>query len=225
MKSLAAKALVGFAARILLIAFFLFIPAGSLDFWQGWVVLVLFVSCQLPTIIYFLVKDPSLIQRRLKSGAKAETRPHQKISIELIKISAVSLFVTAGFDHRFDWSHVPISLMIIADCGLIIGLFIQFRTFKENSFASAVITILPEQRLIATGPYAVVRHPMYLGALIVNFSTPIALGSWWAMWFALLWLGAIGLRVLDEERLLCESLPGYEDYRRNVRHRLLPGIW
>ena len=225
MKSLAAKALVGFATRILLFGLLLFIPAWSVDFWQGWTVLALFVSCQLPTVVYFLRKDPRLVERRLKSGAKAEGRPRQKIIIELIKISAALLFVTAGFDHRFKWSQMPIPLVIAADCGLVLGIFIQFQTFKENSFASAVITILPEQRLIATGPYAIVRHPMYLGGMIVNLCTPIALGSWWAMCFALLWLGAIRLRVLDEEKLLCESLPGYEDYSRKVRHRLVPRIW
>jgi len=210
---------------MLLFGLFLFVPAGSLNYWQGWVFLVLSALLQLSTLIYFLLKDPAFVQRRLKSGAKAEVRARQKISIELIKLSAVLLFVTAGFDHRFKWSYVPIPLTIAANCCIIVGILIQFLTFKENSFASAVITIMPEQRVIATGPYAVVRHPMYSGAMLVNLLTPVALGSWWALCFAFLWLLAIVLRILDEEQMLSDSLLGYSDYRGNVRYRLLPGIW
>lgn len=224
MKSLAEKALIGFASRMVVYGLCL-LPAGRVNYWQGWTVLGLFTVIQLPIVIYFLRRDPGLVERRLKCGAKAEGRPRQKVAIELIKVAAVSLFVTAGFDHRFGWSHVPVSLVIFADCVFVIGLFIQFLTFKENSFASATIRIVPEQRVISTGPYAMVRHPMYSGAMLVNLMVPLALGSWWALWASLLWLAAVVLRVLDEEKMLREGLAGYGEYCGKVRNRIVPGVW
>src|SRR5213594_1840484 len=225
MKSLAGKALIGFASRILFYGLFLFVPAWTVNYWQGWTVLGLFIVIQLPIVIYFLKRDPGLVERRLKCGARAENRPRQKVVMGLIILAAASLFLTAGLDHRFRWSDVSRSLVIFADCVVAIGLFIQFLIFKENSFASAVVTIVPEQRLISPGPYAVVRHPMYSGGVLVNFLLPIALGSWWALWASFVWLAAIILRVLDEEKLLRERLAGYEDYCRKVRSRLVPGVW
>jgi protein-S-isoprenylcysteine O-methyltransferase Ste14 len=225
MKSLAAKALIGFASRMVFYSIFIFVPAWTVNYWQGWVVLGVFGVIQLPMVIYFLKSDPELVERRLKCGSKAESRPRQKVVMAMIMLAAASVCVTAGYDHRLGWSEVPFWLVIFADCGIAIGLFIQFLIFKENSFASATIRIMREQRVISTGPYAVVRHPMYAGGVLVNFMLPMALGSWWALWASFLWLAAVILRVLDEEKLLREGLAGYEDYCGRVRDRLVPGVW
>jgi len=225
MNSLAARALTDLVKKTLMFGLLLFVPAFSLDFWEAWAFLTLFFSTNLLITIYFLKNDPDLVGRRLKWGPAAENRARQKVIMSLVKLSVASLMVVAGFDHRFSWSHVAAFPVIAADAAVLLGFLIQFRAFKENSFASAVVVIVPQQRLISTGPYAAVRHPMYVGALVVNFFTPVALGSWWALPFALAWLIVIRLRLLDEEDLLRQSLPGYEEYCQKVQHRLIPYIW
>jgi protein-S-isoprenylcysteine O-methyltransferase Ste14 len=225
MKSLAAKALIGFAKRIVIVGLLLFIPAWSLDFWQAWIFLILYFVSHLTIIIYFLRTDSRLVERRLKGGPRAEKRTRQKAIMALVALSVVLTLIVAGFDHRFNWSQVAAWLAATADLAIVAGFLIQFLAFKTNSFASAVITIVPEQRLIATGPYQIVRHPMYSGALVVNLFMPMALGSWWGLWCSLMWLTAVVLRILDEEALLRQSLPGYEDFCRKVPYRLFPYVW
>jgi protein-S-isoprenylcysteine O-methyltransferase Ste14 len=225
MTSLAAKALISLARRTLLVSLLLFISACSFHFWQAWAFLILFFVSQLLIGSYLLRNNPSLLERRLKVGPAAETRACQKLLILLIGVSVASSIVISGLDHRFNWSHVAVVLIIAAEIVLLFGFLLQFYAFKANSFASAFIALVPEQKLISTGPYAVVRHPMYSGALVVNLSIPIALGSWWGLPFSLAWLSAVILRVLDEERLLRQSLPGYEEYCRKVPYRLIPYIW
>jgi len=225
MKSLAAKALAVFVKRILIVSLLLFIPAWSLAFWQAWIFLILFFGSHLTIIVYFLRKDPGLVERRLKGGPRAEKRTRQMAIMALVALSVVLPLIVAGFDHRFDWSHVAAIPVATADLAIVAGFLIQFLAFKENSFASAIIAIVPEQRVISTGPYAVVRHPMYSGALVVSLFTPMALGSWWGLWCSLMWLTAVVLRILDEEALLRQSLPGYEEFCRKVRYRLVPYVW
>ncbi len=108
---------------------------------------------------------------------------------------------------------------------LALGLLVIFFVFKENTFTSAVIEVAPEQHVIATGPYAIVRHPMYLGALIMFLGTPLALGSWWGLLAAIPITSVLVWRLLDEERFLSKSLPGYSEYQNKIRHRLVPFIW
>jgi protein-S-isoprenylcysteine O-methyltransferase Ste14 len=225
MNSLAAKALASLVKRALIFGVLLFVPAWSLHFWQAWAYLVLCLAAQLLIAMYLWRNDPSLLDRRLKGGPTAESRSRQKAIMSVVSLSVTFLVVVAGYDHRFNWSHVAAPLVIAAEAGLLLGFLIQFYAFKANSFASAVVAIDPSQRLSSTGPYAVVRHPMYSGALVVNVFTPIALGSWWGLPFAFAWLSAIILRILDEEALLRQSLAGYEEYCRKVQYRLIPHIW
>ena len=143
----------------------------------------------------------------------------------LLSFSFSLIVVVAGFDYRFNWSHVPAFLVITADVVVLLGPLIQFQVLKENRFASAVVAIVPDQKVISTGPYAVVRHPMYSGILLMDFFIPIALGSWWGLPFALAMMVVFTLRLLDEEKLLHQSLAGYEEYRRKVQYRLIPHVW
>jgi protein-S-isoprenylcysteine O-methyltransferase Ste14 len=137
----------------------------------------------------------------------------------------VPLFVLPGIDHRFGWSQVPGFAVIVADAVVVLGFAIIFLTFKANSHASAIIDVAPDQRVVSTGPYAIVRHPMYLGAALLLLATPFALGSVWTIIFAVLAVCALVWRLLEEERYLSRHLPGYDDYRRVTRYRLVPFIW
>jgi protein-S-isoprenylcysteine O-methyltransferase Ste14 len=145
--------------------------------------------------------------------------------MSLISLFFVFTVFVSGLDHRLNWSHVPTFLVVAADVAVVLGFIIQFDTFKQNSFASAVVEIAAKQEVISTGSYAVVRHPMYAGALVVDFFLPIALGSWWGVLFVLVILVLIILRLFDEEKLLVLSLPGYEAYCQRVKYRLIPNFW
>ncbi len=225
MNSLTARALADFVKRLVIVSLLLFLPTWSLDFWEARVFLIMFSMPQLVIVIYFLRRDPDLVERRLKGRLFAENRTNQKVIMSLVWLFYVLLVLVPGVDHRFHWSHVPAFLVIAADVALLLGFLIQFHVFKANTFASAVVEIAAKQKVISTGPYAVVRHPMYSGALLVDFFIPIALGSWWGLPFALAMLAVVILRLLDEEKLLRQGLPGYEEYCRKVQYRLIPHLW
>jgi protein-S-isoprenylcysteine O-methyltransferase Ste14 len=225
MRSLTARALAGFVKLLVILSLSLFLPAWSLKYWEAWVFLIVFFIPVLLITVYFLRKDPDLIERRLKAGPSAEDRSSQKVIQSLASLFFILVVVIPGFDHRLNWSHIPAFLVITADVVVLLGLVIVFYVFKENSFTSAVVEVAAKQQVISTGPYAVVRHPMYSGALLLFFFTPIALGSWWALPIALPMLVVIVLRLLDEEELLHQSLSGYEEYCQKIQYRLIPHIW
>lgn len=225
MKNLTVRTLTGFANLFVVMGIGLFLPAWTLNFWEAWAFLAAFFVPVLLITLYFLKKDPLLIEGRLKAGPAAETRISQKLIQSLASLSFVLLVLIPGFDHRLGWSHVPAILVIVGDVFVVIGLSIVFFVFKENSFTSAVVEVAAGQRVISTGPYALVRHPMYSGALLMIVFMPIALGSWWGLPCALTMLLAIVLRLLDEETFLSQNLPGYEEYRMKVRWRLIPRVW
>jgi protein-S-isoprenylcysteine O-methyltransferase Ste14 len=225
MTSLKAKALTSFLKKLVIVSLLIFVSAWSLAFWEAWVFLVVFFIPQLLMIIYFSRTDPDLLERRLKGRLFAENRTRQKIIMSLISLFFVFTVFVSGLDHRLNWSHVPTFLVVAADVAVVLGFIIQFDTFKQNSFASAVVEIAAKQEVISTGSYAVVRHPMYAGALVVDFFLPIALGSWWGVLFVLVILVLIILRLFDEEKLLVLSLPGYEAYCQRVKYRLIPNFW
>ena len=222
---MAVKAITGLVKRMVVVSVLLFLPGYSLDFWNAWVFLVIYYVAQLWIIFFFLKNDPVLLARRLKGGPPYEPRGRQKAAMCLVSFSICALFLAAGLDHRFGWSRVNASVAIVANLALLVGFWIQFSAFRANTFASAIITTIPAQKVISTGPYAFVRHPMYSGALLVNCSSAVALGSWWALPFAFAWLVAIVARLLDEEMMLRQNLSGYEEYCRKVRFRLVPHVW
>ena len=203
----------------------LFVPAWSLDFWQAWIFALIVLASSSLIIVYLLKRDPKLIERRLKWGPAAEKERSQKTIQALLRIIIIALIAVPGLDHRFRWSHVPPSLVLVADLFVALGYFILFFVFRENSFASAVIEISPGQSVVSTGPYRLVRHPMYSGALLMLLFVPLALGSFWSLAFVPPMFAVILWRLLDEERFLSKNLPGYDEYRRRTRYRLAPGIW
>jgi protein-S-isoprenylcysteine O-methyltransferase Ste14 len=175
--------------------------------------------------LYFLKKDPDLIQRRVQVGPAAEQQTSQKIIQGFAAIFFILPFIVSSLDHRFGWSHIPIYLVLLGDILVALGLYIVYLVFRENTFTSATIEVSDEQRVISTGPYAMVRHPMYAGAFLMLLGIPLALGSWWAFILIFLLFAAIIWRLLDEEKFLAKNLPGYDAYRQKVRYRLIPFMW
>ena len=203
----------------------LFVPAWSLRFWQAWVYwLVSCASCLLLTL-YFLKHDRALIARRLNAGPVAEKEKSQKIIQTFTAVTFTLLYIFPGLDHHFGWSQVPPLVSLAADAVVVIGFYIWFLTLRENTHASSIIEVGEAQRVISTGVYAYVRHPMYAGVALMLVVTPVALGSLWGLLLVVPAVAGIAWRLLDEERFLLRNLPGYPSYYRNTRFRLVPLIW
>jgi protein-S-isoprenylcysteine O-methyltransferase Ste14 len=225
MKPLNRKAFGGLLQLTVFLAAALFIPAGTLNYWQAWVFLEVFFIAVLAITIYLIKKDPQLLERRIKAGSGAETRRSQKIIQSLAAIAFILIFIISALDHRFAWSVLPYDVIVAGDFLVALGLLAVFLVFRENSYASATIEIVNEQRLITTGPYAIVRHPMYSGAFVMLAGVPLALGSWWGLLAVVPIMLVIIWRLIDEEKFLQINLPGYSAYLNNVKYRLLPFIW
>jgi protein-S-isoprenylcysteine O-methyltransferase Ste14 len=225
LKNLSKRAWLGALQFLVILALLLFLPAWSLRFWEAWIYWTLFSGCVLFITRHFLKHDPRLVERRLQVGPIAEPETIQKIIQAVAGVLFCALMIVPGCDHRLHGSVVPIPVVLSADLLVVMGLMIIFLVFKENSYTASVVTVEAEQQVISTGPYRIVRHPMYAGGILLLFATPLALGSLWALLVAVPLCGAIVLRLLDEERYLSAHLSGYTAYCRSVRYRLIPGIW
>jgi protein-S-isoprenylcysteine O-methyltransferase Ste14 len=210
---------------VLALAAMLFVPAGSLRFWQGWLYGLVFVSATTAISIYFLKHDPKLVARRMRAGPLAEQRPSQKIIMSITLLGFVLVLALPGLDYRWHWSSVPTWLVLAGNAGVALSFVIFFIVLKQNSYAASTIRVEPGQPVVSTGVYAVVRHPMYLGALLLLILTPLALGSFWTMLLIIPMFPVLLWRLLDEERFLKRNLPGYVEYCRTTRFRLIPRIW
>jgi protein-S-isoprenylcysteine O-methyltransferase Ste14 len=219
------KAFLGLAFLLVILALALFIPARSLAFWQAWVYLGVFGVSTLLVTLYLIRNDRELLARRVKGGPTAEAQKNQQIIQGFASLFFIALYVVAGLDYRFGWSNVPPVVSLIADGFVALGFYIVFRVFRENTYTSATIEVSDEQKVISSGPYRVVRHPMYAGAFLLLLATPLALGSWVALPFPIPLILVIVIRLLDEERFLSSNLGGYEAYRQKVHYRLVPYVW
>lgn len=225
MNTLTRQALLGVIRFQVILAFLLFPPAWSLHFWQAGVYWTLFFLVVLFITLYFLKHDPALIVRRLHAGPSAEQEKSQKIILTIISVLTCVMFIVPGLDHRFHWSSVPTSAVVIADALVLVGFLIIFFVFKENSYAASTVRVEAHQHVITTGPYRLVRHPMYVGAVLLFLATPVALGSLWTFPVAFGLVGMIAVRLLEEEKYLVRTLLGYDSYCRKVRYRLIPYVW
>jgi protein-S-isoprenylcysteine O-methyltransferase Ste14 len=219
------KALGGLLCLLLVMAALLFPPAGTLDYWQAWVFLAVLGGSALAITLYLMQRDPALLQRRVRAGPTAEKERSQKIIQSITATGFIAMLVVPALDHRFGWSPVPTYVSLAGDALVALGFLITFFVYRENTFASATIEIAPEQRVISTGLYARLRHPMYMGGLFCFIGMPLALGSCWGLLVFLLILPALIWRIVDEEKLLAGNLPGYAEYCRKVRYRLVPFVW
>jgi protein-S-isoprenylcysteine O-methyltransferase Ste14 len=202
-----------------------FASAGTVDFWQGWLFWASFWGSSIATVVYLLKYDRALLERRMQFGPQAEPRPHEKIIISLTFLMFLVLSILPGLDRRFGWSRVPAAVVIIAN-GLVIACFGFFiLVMRENTFAASTIRVEAGQRVISTGPYAYVRHPMYTGGVVLILAMPLAMGCWWGLILTAIWVPLLVARILDEEGALSAQLAGYEDYRRAVPYRLVPLVW
>ena len=225
MLSLHQKAFGGLAILFLVMASLLFAAAGTLRYWQAWLFLVIYFGCSLGITLYLIEKDPALLARRMTGGPFAEKELVQKIIMWLTSIGFIGLITLPAFDHRFGWSDVPVSVVLIGDGLVLLGWLGIYFVFRENSFASATIVTSAGQRVISTGPYALVRHPMYATALVMLLGIPLALGSWWGVLVVIALAPGLVWRLIDEERFMARNLPDYVAYQNTVRYRLMPLIW
>lgn len=223
--SLNKKAWVGLVFLIVVMGLILFLSAGTSRYWQAWAYLAVSFGASLLITIYLSRYDPALLARRVSAGPAAEKERPQKIIMLFTSIGFIALLNVPGLDIRFGWSTAPPEVAVLGDVLVLTGFYVVFLVYKENTFASARIEIAEDQKVISTGPYAIVRHPMYAGGLSVMIGTPLALGSYWgllafaAMSPFLLW------RILDEERFLARNLRGYAEYSVKVPWRLIPRVF
>lgn len=198
----------------------IFLPAGSFRFWQAWIWWLGLFVLMIFTAAFFLKKSPELLSRRMKFKEKEITyKPPAILNLYFLG------FIIPGFDFRFHWSFVPIWMTVAANAIVFLGYLFILLVFNENSYASTVIQVEQDQQVITTGPYTYVRHPMYLGMLLMSLFSPLALGSYWAIIPSLLIIPSLVLRIKNEEEVLRKKLAGYNDYCLKTRYRLIPLIW
>ena len=219
------KAFGGLLFLLLVMAALLFIPAGTLDYWQAWAFLAVFFSSALAITVYLMKKDPKLLGRRVHAGPTAEKETSQKIIQSITSLGFIAMLVIPALDHRFVWSTMSLYLAVAGEVLVAIGFLIVFLVYKENTFASATIELAPEQKVISTGLYGLVRHPMYMGAFFWFVGMSLSLGSWWGLSMFLLIMPALIWRLFDEEKFLARNLPGYVEYQKKVGYRLIPLVW
>ena len=225
MKRLYLRALLGFLQTLAMLVAAVFLPVWTFRYWQGWACLAAFIIPAGIIGMYVAKNDPALLERRMKTGAKAEKETGQKVVQSIATVVFLADFVFSAFDHRFGWSRVPAWACVAGNLVVLVGLVIVFWVSRENSFTSGVIEVAEDQKVISSGPYAIVRHPMYAGSLIMLFGIPLGLGSWWGMLINIPMLAAFAWRLRDEEKFLSRNLQGYTEYLVTVKYRLVPLVW
>ena len=222
---LLARAFAGFVFLFVVVAGVLFGFAGTLDDARAWTTLAVFFGCAGLITVWLWFRDKALLERRVKAGPGSEADPMQNVVQGLAGLVFLAIFAVPGLDRRFGWSDAPLAVSLAGVAMIAIGFLIVFLTFRENTFTAGTIEVAEGQHVIDSGPYAIVRHPMYAGALIMIAGIPLALGSWWGLVPAALLIPVIVWRLTREEVFLAANLPGYGDYCGRVRYRLAPIFW
>ncbi len=220
--TLAANAFARLIFTLVVLALMFFLPAGTMQFWEAWVFITIVAFGSTLLTLDLLRRDPELLRKRLLGGEK---EPEQKWVMGLAWIVGIAMLTLTGFDHREGWSHVPPSLKTIGFAAICSGYGIFFLVMRVNSYASRTIKVEEGQHVISQGPYSLVRHPLYFGALFLYGGTPFALDCYWALLPFTLLAALLVIRIRGEERLLRKELAGYDEYTRTVRYRLIPGVW
>jgi protein-S-isoprenylcysteine O-methyltransferase Ste14 len=210
-----------FAGFGLLVAM-LFLSAGTFAYWEAWAYLAVLLVPMSLVLVYLLNNAPELLERRMRLKEK---EPAQKLILTVAFFCFMFAFLLPGFDQRFGWSRVPAVVVIVADILVLLGYGIVFLVFRENHYASRIIEVEPGQKVISSGPYALIRHPMYLGESLMFIFSPLALGSYWAMIPAAGIAFLLVARIRNEESVMIRELKGYPEYMKKTVYRLIPGVW
>jgi protein-S-isoprenylcysteine O-methyltransferase Ste14 len=218
---LTATSVFGTAATALI----LFGPAGTFHYWQAWVFLAVFTAASLGPTIYLAKANPAALRRRMHAGPRAETRAAQKVIITGSFFVLFAMMAFSALDHRMGWSTVPGWVCLLGDALVAAGLGLAMLVIIQNSYAAANVTVEAGQKVASGGVYKFVRHPMYVGNVIMMVGMPLALGSYWGLLLVVPGIVVLVLRILDEEKLLIQDLPGYREYAQHVRYRLVPNVW
>ncbi|OMC31596.1 hypothetical protein A5740_14970 [Mycobacterium sp. GA-1841] len=224
MKAVARVLALGFV-ELVVFGVVLFALAGTLDFWQAWIFLAVFALSTWIPAIFLQRGDPAAHERRKRAGPVAETRMVQKVLIAGWYASLAAMVIVSGLDHRFHWSTVPAAICVAGDVLVVLGLGVTSLVVIQNSFAASTVQVESEQKLVSTGLYGLVRHPMYTGNLLTIVGFPLALGSYWGLVPVVSGLIALIVRIRDEEKLLVAELDGYREYTEKARYRLVPYMW
>ena len=216
---LAGSSLIGLASFGLL----LFLPAGTVDYWQAWVFIAVYAISTIVPSIHLLVTDPAALQRRM--DPVAETRTIQKVIRAIALPSGPAMIVLSVLDHRFGWSRVPAAVSLVGDVPVATGLGISALAVIQNRYAAAKLRVEESQSVVSTGLYGLVRHPMYVGTILMMIGIPLALGSYWALVIVIPGPLVLAVRILDEEKMLEHELKGYREYIQKVHYRLVPYVW
>jgi protein-S-isoprenylcysteine O-methyltransferase Ste14 len=203
----------------------LFGPAGTLKYWQAWVFIAVFTAATILPTIYLARANPAALRRRMRGGPWAETRTAQKIIMTGSLLDLFVMMAFSAFDHRMGWSTVPVWVCLLGNVLVAAGLGLAMLVVIQNGYAATTVTVETGQKVASGGVYKFVRHPMYVGSLIMMVGIPLALGSYWGLLFVIPGVLVIVFRILDEEKLLTQELPGYREYAQRVRYRLVPNVW
>jgi protein-S-isoprenylcysteine O-methyltransferase Ste14 len=208
-----------------MLAVLLFLPAGTLNYWQAWAFIATAMVATIVPSIYLARTNPAALERRMRAGPRAEARPLQKIVITGAFATFLGMLLLSAYDHRAGWSQLPAWLCLVGDVLVALGLGISMLVVIQNGYAAANITVETGQQVVRTGVYTFVRHPMYVGNIVMMLGIPLALGSYWGLLFVLPGAAVLVLRIRDEEKLLIQDLAGYREYAQQVRYRLVPYLW
>ena len=219
MKNLIRKIIIRFSLLQVFLGLLTLLPAGTFNYWQVYVYIAFLAIPMIFVLFYFLKNDPQFLERRTKTKEKEKTQRIIQIIFSLFFLFA---FIISGFDRRFGWSNIPLSIILLANFVSLFGYLIVFIVFKQNSYASRVVEVDNSQKVISTGIYSIVRHPMYVGVIIMWIPIPIALGSYWGLIPIATIPFALVLRILNEESVLIRELPGYKEFCQKTKYRLIP---
>ena len=211
--------------QLFVIGLLVFLPAGTANYWQAWTLLAVFTLAAWIPSIYLQATNPVALQGRMRSGPIAEGRTVQKVVMIGLYGSLAAICVISGLDHRLGWSSVPPAVSLIGDIAVAVGLGVVIVVVIQNRYASTTVQVASGQKVVSTGLYGLVRHPMYTGNVLMLVGLPLALGSYWALALVVPGVAVLAARIHDEEKLLREELAGYREYTQRVRSRLVPYVW
>lgn len=221
----ALRLLVAGLAQPVVLGVIVFLVAGTVDYWQAWLLVAVFLVSVWTSNIYLLRAHPDALERRMRGGPSGETRPVQKAVMGGLWLSLLTMLVVSALDHRFGWAPVPAAISVIGNVLVAVGLMAPMLVLIQNNYAASTVRVEAGQQLASSGLYGLVRHPMYTGNVIMMIGIPLALGSFWGLALVIPGLTVLALRIRDEETLLAAELDGYLDYMEKVRYRLVPGMW